>query len=97
MISVGQVFEAVLNFSLIPLKMILMPVDYFLANIPGLNAIPEALQAVSGYVGKIPETVVALIGINPVLWNAAIAVLLGYFAVVPAVNGIKKLINWARG
>lgn len=92
-----NLFQAFVDLAMIPLKLILAPVDYFLAQIPGLDAIPQALSAVVGYVGNIPSTFVSLLGINPALWNGIIFVVLAYCAAFPLVSVFKKVMNWARG
>ena len=73
------------------------PVDYLLKQIPNINVIPDSISAMTSYVGSIPSTIVSLTGISPIIWNAIISTLLLYFAVIPTINGIKKLINWIRG
>lgn len=90
-------FDALLSFFMIPLHIILMPVDYLLKQIPNISIIPQSISAIVGYVGSIPSAIVSLIGISPIIWNAIISTLLLYFAVIPTINGIKKLINWIRG
>lgn len=92
-----NLFQAGIDLAMIPLRIILIPVDYFLAQIPGLDAIPGALSAMVGLVGNIPSTVVSLTGINPALWNAVIFVVLAYYAAFPTVSVFKKVLNWARG
>lgn len=92
-----NLFQAFIDFAMIPLKLIIAPVDWFLSQIPGIDAIPDAIFAVVSYVGNIPSTIVALTGINPALWNAAIFVVLAYFSVAPLVSVYKKVLNWSRG
>lgn len=96
-INFSALFDAILSFFMFPLHVILTPVDYLLKQIPNINIIPESISAIVGYVGNIPSTLVSLTGISPVIWNAIISTLLLYFAVIPTINGIKKLINWIRG
>ncbi len=81
-INFSALFDAILSFFMF---------------IPNINVIPESISAIVGYVGNIPSTLVSLTGISPVIWNAIISTLLLYFAVIPTINGIKKLINWIRG
>lgn len=96
-INFSALFDAILSFFMFPLHVILTPVDYLLKQIPNIDVIPNSISAIVGYVGNIPSTLVSLSGISPVIWNAIISTLLLYFAVIPAINGIKKLINWIRG
>ena len=96
-IDFNSVFDAILLFFMFPLHIILTPVDYLLKQIPNIDVIPNSISAIVGYVGNIPSTIVSLTGISPVIWNAIISTLLLYFAIIPVINGIKKLINWIRG
>lgn len=96
-LSPNGLFQLFIDIAMLPLRVIIAPIDYFLAQIPGLDAIPAALSAVSSYVGSIPGLLVSLTGINPVLWNAVIFVLLAYFGIVPLAGAIKKVLNWFRG
>lgn len=96
-INFSALFDALLSFFMFPLHIILTPVDYLLKQIPNIDVIPNSISAIVGYVGNIPSTLVSLTGISPVIWNAIISTLLLYFAIIPVINGIKKLINWIRG
>ena len=96
-IDFNSVFDAILSFFMFPLHIILTPVDYLLKQIPNIDVIPNSISAIVGYVGNIPSTIVSLTGISPVIWNAIISTLLLYFAIIPVINGLKKLINWRRG
>lgn len=96
-INFSALFDAILSFFMFPLHVILTPVDYFLKQIPNIDVIPNSISAIVVYFGNIPSTLVFLTGISPVIWNAIISTLLLYFAVIPTINGIKKLINWIRG
>lgn len=96
-INFSALFDAILSFFMFPLHIILTPVDYLLKQIPNIDVIPNSISAIVGYVGNIPSTLVSLSGISPIIWNAIISTLLLYFAVIPTINGIKKLINWIRG
>lgn len=96
-IDFNSVFDAILSFFMFPLHIILTPVDYLLKQIPNIDVIPNSISAIVGYVGNIPSTIVSLTGISPIIWNAIISTLLLYFAIIPVINGIKKLINWIRG
>lgn len=96
-INFSALFDAILSFFMFPLHVILTPVDYLLKQIPNIDVIQNSISAIVGYVGNIPSTLVSLSGISPIIWNAIISTLLLYFAVIPTINGIKKLINWIRG
>ena len=96
-INFSALFDAILSFFMFPLHVILTPVDYLLKQISNIDVIPNSISAIVGYVGNIPSTLVSLSGISPIVWNAIISTLLLYFAVIPTINGIKKLINWIRG
>ena len=96
-VDFNSVFDAILSFFMFPLHIILTPVDYLLKQIPNIDVIPNSISAIVGYVGNIPSTIVSLTGISPIIWNAIISTLLLYFAVIPVINGVKKLINWIRG
>ncbi len=93
----SAIFDAILTFFMTPIHLMLMPVDYLLRQIPGIQIIPDSIGAVAGYIGTIPSTIVSLTGISPIIWNAIISTLLLYFVAIPTINGIKKLLNWIRG
>ena len=95
-INMNPVIDALVTFLLLPLQLILIPIDAFLAKIPGLAAIPSAISNIGQYIGHFPSTIVNLIGVNPLLWNTVFLTFLLYITVVPAINLLKKIWAWFR-
>lgn len=86
----------ILDVALLPLQVILIPIDALLAQIPGIGLIPGYIASLFSFIGSIPQTIVALTGIAPLLWNLAIGTFLVFFTLSPAINIVKKLWAWLR-
>lgn len=94
--TLDQVLDVFLNIMLLPLQVVLLPIDALLAQIPGIAAIPQTLNSFTTFIGDIPETLVALTGINPLIWNMLITVFVLYLGLAPAIQGIKNVWAWVR-
>lgn len=81
---------------LLPLQMILAPIDFILNAVPGIEIIPATLTTVTGVIGSLPETLVSIAGIHPLLWNASFLVFIAYIGLTPTINLVKKLWAWIR-
>ena len=79
-----------------PLQLILIPVDKLLSQIPGIGIIPASISSITGFVGSLPSTVVSLLGVSPILWNAVISVFLLNFTLLPSIQLLKKIWAWIR-
>lgn len=90
----SDLIGALVTALLMPFQLVLVPIDNLLNNINGIEVIPNAISAFVGFVGSIPETIVSLFGLNPVLWNATLLVFVAYIGLAPAINGVKKIIAW---
>ena len=86
----------ILDIALLPLQLVLIPIDSLLANIPGIGLIPSYIQSLFSFIGGIPQTLVALTGIAPLLWNIAIGTFILFFTLSPTINVVKKLWAWLR-
>lgn len=82
-----------IDVALLPLQFILIPIDALLAQIPGIGMIPSFISNLFSFIGQIPQTLVSLTGLSPILWNLAIGAFLVFFTLSPAINIIKKI--WA--
>jgi hypothetical protein len=88
--------EIITTILLLPLQLILIPVDAFLAMIPGISAIPSAINYMVGFVGTMPSLLVNLSGVQPFLWNMLIISFIMFITATPAINGLKKIWAWVR-
>lgn len=86
----------ILDVALLPLQLILVPVDALLAQIPGIGQIPSAINQLFSFIGTVPQTIVALTGLSPLLWNLAIGTFVLFFTLSPAINIVKKIWAWLR-
>jgi len=91
--TVVQVFIDIL---ILPLQAILIPVDALLKQIPGIEAIPQAISGVTQFIGAIPETMVYLFNINPFIWNSLFLTFVLYLTAAPAIQMLKKIWAWIR-
>lgn len=88
--------DILLNILLLPLQLILIPIDLLLDNIPGIGTIPSIINDITSFIGSVPSTLVNLFGIHPFIWNALFGVFLLYIAAAPAIQAIKKVWAWVR-
>lgn len=86
----------ILDVALLPLQLVLIPVDALLAQIPGIGLIPGYISSLFSFIGSVPQTIVALTGLSPLLWNLAIGTFVVFFTLSPTINIIKKLWAWLR-
>lgn len=94
--DVSLIFATLLDILVIPLQLILIPVDALLSQIPGLSVIPVSINAIVSLVGNIPSTLVHITGTSPILWNATIIVLILNLTAIPAINIGKRIWAWVR-
>lgn len=90
------VTSVLIDIMILPLQLVLVPIDYLLANIPGIAAIPSAISGVLSLIGAIPSTLVYLFGINPLIWNSLIMTFLAYITFSPTIQFAKKIWAWVR-
>lgn len=96
MIDVPSVISVLLDVLLLPLQLVLAPIDMLLAQIPSVEEVPEALTAMVSFISTLPSTMVVLAGASPFLWNALFLVFLSYMGLAPAVNVLKRTWAWLR-
>lgn len=87
------VLSVILDIFLLPLQVILIPIDALLAQIGGIGVIPSYINSLFTLIGTFPSTIVALTGIAPILWNTAIGTFLLFFTLSPSISIVKKI--WA--
>lgn len=90
------VLDGLMTLLILPLQLLMIPIDYLLSNIEGIEMIPDAITAVMDFIGSIPETLVTLMGINPVLWNVIFVLFVFYIGAAPSIQIIKKVWAWIR-
>ncbi len=91
-----DVGSVILDVLLLPLQLVLIPIDALLAQIPGIGQIPSYINSLFSLIGQLPATLVALTGIAPILWNVALLTFLVFFTLSPAINVFKKIWEWIR-
>lgn len=92
----SDVIVFIVNLLLLPLQLVLVPIDFLLSKITGIETIPNALEAVIGFVGTLPSFFVSVLGIQPIIFNLIFTIFLLYFTLVPAINGLKRAWSWFR-
>lgn len=90
------IIDTVINILLLPLQLVIAPIDMLLNRINGLEVIPQSLAVISSFIGNIPSTLVNLTGLSPIIWNLFFTVFITYIALAPAINIIKKVWAWVR-
>lgn len=90
------VTDTIITILLLPLQAVLIPIDALLAKIPGIGAIPSAINGILQFVGSIPGTILNLTGINPILWNTMLSIFVLYIVLAPGIQGMKKVWAWVR-
>lgn len=93
---VATIVEVIIAVLLLPLKLVLWPVDILLAQIPGIGAIPSGINSVVAFVGSIPSTMISISGIHPFIWNALFITFVFYIGAAPAIQMLKKIWGWIR-
>lgn len=88
--------EGLLEILLLPLQLLLIPVDALLNQIPGLSIIPVSIMAIVDLVGNIPSTLVYITGLSPILWNTTIFIMILNLTAIPAINMGKRVWAWVR-
>lgn len=96
MLSFDSFVNVFLSALLAPLQIVLTPIDALLNQIQGIQVIPNSISAIGQFVGTIPQTLVVISGINPVIWNALFSVFVLYIGLAPTIQGLKKVWAWIR-
>jgi hypothetical protein len=94
---IQTIISVIITILLVPLQLVIVPIDLLLSQIPGINIIPETIASVASFVGSIPQTIVSLLGISPVLWNALFLLFIAFITIAPTIQMVKKVVAWARG
>lgn len=95
-LDASLVVGIIIDVLLLPLQLVLVPIDALLSRIPGLSEVPAALGSVFSLIGLLPGTLVRLLAISPVLWNILVLTFVLYIGAAPAVNIFKKVWAWIR-
>lgn len=90
------IVDILVTILILPIQVILIPVDAVLAQIPGISVVPSSLNGFASFVGSIPQTVVSITGIHPQLWNMFFLSFILFISVMPSINMIKKVWAWVR-
>jgi len=88
--------EGLLDILILPLQLLLVPIDALLSQITGLNVIPQSINAITALIGNIPSTIVSLTGMSPFLFNSVILISILNLTAVPAINITKRIWAWVR-
>lgn len=94
--NIGDIIQTIATILILPLQIVLLPIDMIFAQIPGISVIPSAVRSILAFIGSIPETIVYLFGINPILWNCIFLTFTFYITASPAIQIIKKVWAWVR-
>lgn len=94
--DISIVVGIIVDVLLLPLQLVLVPIDALLSHVPGLSAVPAAIGSIFLIIGSIPATIVGLIGLNPVLWNILVITFVLYITAAPGINLLKKMWAWVR-
>lgn len=90
-------FNSLINLLLVPLQLILAPVDLLLAQIPNIEFIPQSIGYFVKMVGSFPSLLVYLFGIEPIIWNFFVSIVVVKLTYLPSINMLKRLLKWIRG
>ena len=88
--------DIVISLVMIPMILVFTPLDLMLTFIPGLTVIPAFIHSLTSYLSGIPDTMVSLTGLNPILWNIVFNAFLLYMFVSPTINLIKLVLHWFK-
>ena len=94
--NVGDIIHTIATILILPLQIVLVPIDMIFAQIPGIGVIPSAIRSILTFIDSIPETIVYLLGINPILWNCIFIAFTLYITASPTIQIIKKVWAWVR-
>lgn len=86
----------VVEFIMIPLRMILAPIDYFLSGLDGIELIPSTINSIVEFISPIPATLITLLGINPIIWNLFFIIFIAFISINPIISSIKRLLVWFK-
>lgn len=90
------VLDVIVTILILPLQVVLIPIDALLAKIPGIAAVPSAINGIVTFVASVPSTLVNITGIHPLIWNALFVTFVLYIGLAPGIQGIKKVWSWVR-
>lgn len=90
------VIDVLIDILLLPLQIILVPIDTLLAQIPGIGIIASSISAIASFIGSLPSTLVNLVGLSPILWNAYFLTFILFVTLSPAINILKRVWAWVR-
>lgn len=90
------VTDILITILILPLQLVLVPLDALLAQIPGIGIVPSSFAGLTSFVGSLPSTMVNLVGLNPILWNMFFLTFVLYITASPTVSLVKKIWAWVR-
>lgn len=92
----NDIVATIITLLMIPLQWLFVPIDALMAQIPGIAIIPSSLRQLGGFVRQLPQTLLSLTGLSPIIWNAFFTIFLLYIMLSPAINLVKKIWAWIR-
>ena len=90
------VTDVIITILILPLQVVLLPIDALLAQIPGIGIVASSITQLTSFIGTIPETLVNLTGIAPLLWNVFFLTFILWLTATPTINMLKKVWAWVR-
>jgi len=91
-----MLIDFLLNLLMLPLRLILIPIDLLLSRFPDISIVPETINSVASYVADLPATMLYLTNINVTLWNSFFILFGIMILLVPGINAIKKVWSWVH-
>lgn len=88
--------DVFITLLILPIQVILIPIDSVLAQIPNIGIIPSSLNAITSFIGSTPQTLVTFMGVSPHLWNSVFLIFVLYISASPTIQIVKKVWAWVR-
>jgi len=85
--------ELILSILLAPVQFFFIWIDKILSLFGDFSIIPSTLHYFISFIGTIPDLIVYTTGVNPILWNGYLLILIGFLSMAPAIQGVKFVLN----
>lgn len=93
---VNIITDFIVSAVMLPMVIVFAPIDALLQFIPGISELPQYIFSVINFVGTVPDTLVTISGLSPILWNLSFNLFLLYIVIAPSLNLIKIVLEWIR-